>query len=109
MIKEEDLLEGTTAKFGIEYESIIIDNSKQDYICLDDDDKLWDDITHKQMSGTIRSLLSEFNINKIFRYNPSLNCQKTSGWKRLEFASFPFKPSEMTPKELFNNLDYLIE
>jgi len=109
MIIESELLEGTTAKYGIEYESIIIDKSKQDYICLNDDDKLYDEVLHKLMSGSIYKLLKEYDMNETFRYNPSLSCTKGSGWKRLEFASFAFKPSEMTPKEMFNNLDYLIE
>ncbi len=110
MIKEEDLLPMTTAKYGIEYESIIMDKLTQDYICIDDDDYLYDPKKGKQVSDNIHNLLKEFQVSHMFAYHTSLNCRKfDNSSKRLEFASNAYKPSDIKPSLMFENLGRLIE
>ena len=110
MIKKEDLLPRTTAKYGIEYESIIMDDYHKTYMCLYEH-RIYD--SHKRMYVTkdIRELLKEFHIDHIFNYHPSLNPCKGDGnkYKRLEFASEPFTPDELKPSVMFENLEKLIE
>ena len=109
MIKEEDLLPKTTAKYGIEFESIIMDKENHDYICITDN-KLYYSEKRKEVSKDLRYLLIDFNAKAIFDYHPSLECRKPNGeYKRLEFASKAFSPSTMKPSTLFENLKLLIE
>ena len=109
MIKEEDLLPRTTAKYGIEYESIIVDKSTNDYICITED-KLYDSESRKYVSDNLNDLLFDFNVKHIFRYIPTLKCRRPGGEsRRLEFASHAFSPTKLKPSLLFENLERLIE
>jgi len=113
MIKEEDLLPGTKALYGIEFESIIVDIPNKDYICIQNN-RLYDTHSEKIVTDNLEKFmedLSDYDIPNLFEYHTSgLSCIKPPrSDKRLEFASHALSPTLHKPSELFNTLERMRE
>lgn len=108
-IKKEDLIPRTKALYGIEFESIIVDTSTNDFICILND-KLYDTNIQKSVTPDINKFMIElpkWEIKNLFEYHSSgLRCERPhDSDKRLEFASQALSPTKHKPSELFDTLE----